>query len=87
VAHILASMKRDVAHTLDKREAGRAESRQLGLCGLPPWHVGAGVLIKIELLFTVKRRRVAKAATLRYLALSGIARRFIACTVSPQSGR
>ena len=60
-----------------------AESLQLGLCGLPVWHVDAGVLTKIE-LFTIKRRRVARAVTVR---LSGIARRFTAYSASPQSGR
>jgi hypothetical protein len=46
--------------------AGSAESLQLGLCAFPLCHLGVGALIAGE-LFNVKSRRVAKAATLRYL--------------------
>jgi hypothetical protein len=48
--------------------AGSAESLQLGLCGLALWGFNVGTLIAEE-LFNVKSRRVAKAATLRYLLL------------------
>jgi hypothetical protein len=46
--------------------AGSAESLQLGFCGFSLWHFSVGTLIAKE-LSNIKNRRVAKAATLRYL--------------------